>query len=227
MGARGPWTRIARRGVVAAAVLLAACSGDDDSTDGTLDAIPSGSGGPALSVQPTGSVTPGTAVDPASAGSGFVSIGVQVASEGIAETLSLDRSTVTTDALDAVTLDAICTPLDGGDPAAGVHVAVVDLARLASGARLVSADLRYADPAPGEHDMTLQVGAAEQVTTGYTGTVTVAEDGLSGTFAGADTGGTPVSGSFVCSTQAIVTTTTAVPADAGEEVPEDSEPPSG
>ena len=84
--------------------------------------------GPPASGQPTGTAPPGTGVDPASAGSGFVSIGVQVASAGIAETLSLDRSTVAADALDAVTLDAICTPLDGGDPASGVRVAVVDLA---------------------------------------------------------------------------------------------------
>ena len=223
MRVRGVLVRFARASAVTAVVVLAACSGDDDATDGTLGVIPAGSAGtgPQVSGQPTGTAPTGTGVDPASAGSGFVSIGVQVASAGIAETLSLDRSTVAADALDAVTLDAICTPLDGGDPAGGVRIAVVDLARLASGDRLVSAELRYADAAPGEHDMTLQLGAAEQVSTTYTGMVTVGADGLSGTFAGADSGGTPVSGSFTCATEAIVTTTTAVPVDAGEEVPED------
>jgi hypothetical protein len=223
MRARRPWIVTARGAVAVAVVVLAGCTGDDDSSDGTLGAIPSGSAGPVDSASVVDSVPAGTG-DP-SAGAGFVSIDVQVAAAGIAEALSLDRSTVAADALDPVTLDAICTPLDGGDPAAGVRVAVVDLARLASGARLVSAELRYADPAPGEHDMTLQVGAAEQVTTAYTGTVTVGADGLSGTFAGADAGGTPVSGSFACSPEAIVTTTTGIPADAGEEVPEDVAPP--
>ena len=60
------------------------------------------------------------------------------------------------------------------------------------------AELRYADATPGEHDMTLEVGGAEQVTTTFTGTVTVGADGLSGTFTGADDGGTPVSGTFAC-----------------------------
>jgi hypothetical protein len=228
MRVRGVLVGFARVSAIAAVVTLAAaCSGDDDTTDGTLGVITPGSTGtgPPASGQPAGTSTPGTGVDPASAGSGFVSIGVQLVSAGIAETLSLDRSTVSANALDAVTLDAICTPLDGGDPANGVRVAVVDLARLASGDRLVSAELRYPDAAPGEHDMTLQLGAAEQVSTTYTGTVTVGADGLSGTFVGADSGGTPVSGSFACATEAIVTTTTAAPVDAGEEVPEDVGPP--
>jgi hypothetical protein len=221
---------VVARGLVAAAALagLAACSnGDDDATDGTLGVITPETDGSAVTPSgPPGTAAPAGTGGTGAAGTGFVSIDVQIASAGIAETLGLDRSTVAADSLDPVTLDARCTPLDGGDPAAGVEVAVVDLARLASGDRLVSAQLRYADPAPGEHDMTLQVGAAEQVTTAYTGTVTVADDGMSGTFAGADGGGTPVTGSFVCSAQAIVTTTTAVPLDAGEEVP-DSAPPAG
>ena len=218
---------VARGLVVATAVAgLAACSSGDDSTDDTLGVITPSSGG--TTVTPSGA--PGTAAPAGTggtgaAGTGFVSIDVQIASAGIAETLGLDRSTVAADSLDPVTLDARCTPLDGGDLAAGIEVAVVDLGRLASGDRIVSAQLRYGDPAPGEHDMTLQVGAAEQVTTAYTGTVTVADDGMSGTFVGADGGGTPVTGSFVCSAQAIVTTTTAVPLDAGEEVPDSAPPP--
>jgi hypothetical protein len=220
---------VARGLVVAAAVTgSAACSSSgDDSTDDTLGVITPSSGSTA--VTPSGA--PGTAAPvgtgaTGAAGTGFVSMDVQIASAGIAETLGLDRSTVAADSLDPVTLDARCTLLDGGDPAGGIEVAVVDLGRLASGDRIVSAQLRYGDPAPGEHDMTLQIGAAEQVTTAYTGTVTVADDRMSGTFVGADSGGTPVSGSFVCSAQAIVTTTTAVPLDAGEEVP-DSAPPAG
>ena len=59
-------------------------------------------------------------------------------------------------------MDATCTPLDGGDPSAGVVVSVVDLGRLA-GSQIVSAVLRYPDAAPGEHDMTLELGRADQV----------------------------------------------------------------
>lgn len=230
MRERGLTIGSARRVAVAVTAVLAftACSGDDDATDGTLGVIDTGSSTATGSVVPgsAGSTpTPGTGIDPSTAGSGFVSIGVQIASVGITETLSLDRSTVAADSLDPVTLNAACTPLDGGDTAAGIEVSVVDLARLASGDRVVSAELRYADAAPGEHDMTLELGGAEQVTTIYTGTVTVAADGLSGTFTGADNGGTPVTGTFACSTQAIVTTTTGVPLDAGEEVPDSAPPP--
>lgn len=204
---------------------VAACS-DDDATDGTLGVPGAGSTTPG-SVAPgqPGATTPvATGSAPANPGSGFVSIGVQVASAGIAETISLDRSTVAATSLDPVSLDAACTALDGGDPAGGVVVSVVDLGRLA-GNRIVSAVLRYADPAPGEHDMTLELGSADQVTTIYTGAVTVAADGMSGTFDGADSGGTPVTGSFACAAEAIVTTTTGVPLDVGEEVPEGSLPP--
>jgi hypothetical protein len=225
----GSARRIAVAVTAVVAFALAACNGDDDATDGTLGVIDPGAstGTGSLVPGPPGSTPPpGTGIDPSAAGSGFVSIGVQITSVGIDETLSLDRSTVAADALDPVTLNAACTPLDGGDTGAGIEVSVVDLARLASGDRLVSAELRYADATPGEHDMTLEVGGAEQVTTTFNGTVTVAADGLSGTFAGADDGGTPVSGTFACSAEEIVTTTTAVPPDAGEVVP-DSSPPAG
>jgi hypothetical protein len=216
----------ARRAVLTLGVVaLVSCSSGDDSTDGTLGVIPAGS-------SPTGSAAPGqsdvtapvgSGVDPAAAGSGFVSIDVRIASAGIAETLSLDRSTVAAASLDPVSLDAACTPLDGGDATSGVAVSVVDLRRLA-GSRLVSAVLRYVDAAPGEHEMTLEVGSAEQVTTIYRGTVTVGDDAMSGTFSGADTGGTAVTGSFVCSAAAIATTTTSLALDAGEEVPDGAPP---
>ncbi len=202
-----------------------ACSGDDDATDGTLGVIDTGVSVPpsASGDEPVTTGPAGTSVDPSTAGAGFVSIGVQVASAGIAETISLDRSSVPAASLDPVSLDATCTPLDGGDPAAGVVVSVVDLRRLA-GDQLVSAVLRFGDAAPGDHDMTLELGDANQVATSYTGTVTVADDGMAGTFQGADGGGTPVSGSFACAAEAIATTTTLVPLDAGEEVPEGETP---
>jgi hypothetical protein len=215
----------ARRAVVAAAVVLSSCSSGDDATEGTLG-VPTGSA-PSSTAAPgqSGTTAPtGSTVDAAAPGAGFVAIDVQVPSSGIAETISLDRSTVAAASLDAVSLDAACTPLDGPDPSGGVVVSVVDLRRLA-GERLVSAVLRYGDAAPGEHDMTLEVGSAEQVTTIYRGSVAVGADSMSGTFSGADSGGTAVTGSFVCAAAAIATTTTSVALDAGEEVPDSAPPP--
>ena len=207
-------------GLSALVLIAAACGDDDDATDGTLGAIAgSGTGVPNASVLGSGTGVPGTTVAPENAGAGFVSISVQVASNGVSETISLDRSTVAASSLDPVSLDATCTPLDGGDPAANI-VSVVDLRRLA-GDRLVSAELRYGDAAPGEHEMTLELGGADQVTTSYTGTVTVDEGGMSGSFSGADAGGAPVTGSFACASEAIATTT-APPLDTGEQVPDGS-----
>lgn len=227
MRGKGRFRRGARGATgVLALLALTSCDGGDDSTDGTL-AVPAGGSsttGAVDSGEPGDTASAGTGVTPANPGSGFVSIDVRVPSASIAETISLDRSTVDTSSLDPVSLDATCTPLDGGDTASGVVVSVVDLGRLA-GSRLLSAVLRYGDPAPGEHDMTLELGSADQVTTIYVGTVTVGGDGMSGTFAGTDNGGTPMTGSFACAAEAIVTTTTGVPPDAGEEVPEDSPPP--
>ena len=218
----------AARAVVAAAALtaVAACSGGDDATEGTLGVITpdSASTGTVAPGRPEASTPTGTADAGSAVGSGFVSIDVQVASAGIAESISLDRSTVPATALDPVSLDALCSPLDGAAPDGGVVVSVVDLRRLA-GSRLVSAVLRFGDDGPGEHDMTLEIGSAEQVTTVYTGSIEVADDGLTGTFDGTDSGGTAVTGGFACSAQAIVTTTTGVPLDAGEEVPDESVPP--
>jgi hypothetical protein len=223
MRARAPIGRIARATVAAGAlVAMAGCSGGDSSSDDTLGVLPAGSSttGTLATDQPGGSAPPATAAEPSVAGSGYVAIDIQVAPDGIAETISLDRASLPASALDPVSLDATCSPLDGGGADGGVVVSVVDLRRLA-GDRLVSAVLRYADAAPGEHDMTLELGSAEQVTTVYTGQVEVAADGLAGTFDGSDATGAPVSGSFMCAAQAVVTTTTAVPLDAGEEVPDD------
>ena len=224
MRARGTNARGARGAivlVVAAALGLVACGGDDDATDGTLGVIEPGASTPTApsNGQPAATGPEGTTAGSEAAGAGFVSIGVQVASAGIAETLSLDRASVPAASLDPVSLDATCTPLDGGDAAAGVVVSVVDLRRL-GGDQLVSAVLRFDAATPGDHEMTLELGSADQVTTSYTGTVAVGDDGMSGTFEGVDTGGTPVSGSFACAAEAIATTTTPVQLDAGEEVPE-------
>lgn len=227
MGARGWIGRTAPAATVAAALAGGvACSGGDGSTEGTLGVISPGSAAsaPVAPGQPGATTSVGTAAESGATGSGFVSIDVQVASTGIDESISLDRATLPTSALDPVSLDATCSPLDGADPEGGVVVSVVDLRRLA-GSRLVSAVLRYGDAAAGEHDMILEIGSAEQVTTVYTGSVDVAEGGLAGTFDGVDAGGTPVTGSFACAAEAIVTTTTGVPLDAGEEVPDGSVPP--
>ena len=99
---------------------------------------PDGSG---ADVAPSGDVGPSapTTLDPALAGSGFVSIHVRLPAVGVDETISLDRALVHADALDPVSLDATCTTLDGGD---GLSVSVVDLRRLGAGSRLVSAALR-------------------------------------------------------------------------------------
>ena len=52
------------------------------------------------------SAVPATTVDPATAGTGFVSIQVRLPASGVDETLALDRATVSADALDPVSLDA-------------------------------------------------------------------------------------------------------------------------
>ena len=97
----------------------AACGDDDDSTDATLGPLDATAGvtTPGATVG-TGdpSAVPTTTVDPATAGAGFVSIQVRLPASGVDEMLSLDRATVSADALDPVNLDAYCTPLDGGDP---------------------------------------------------------------------------------------------------------------
>lgn len=210
---------------VVAAVLIGACGGDDSSDDtlGPLDVTSSAS---VPGVSPTGDVAASaqTTVDPAQAGSGFVSIQVRLPAVGVDETISLDRASVHADALDPVHLNATCTPLDGGD---GLTVSVVDLRRLGAGARVVSAALRVeGDTTAGPHDVTLDVSGADQVTTQYTGTVELADGAWSGTFEVADAAGTTASGNYVCSDVAVVTTTTAPAVGGGEEVPGSEAPPS-
>ena len=219
-GDRGGRTRLsAATAAVAAAVSLVACggSGASDDTLSPLDATSDSSGS---GVAPSGGVgsSASTTLDPAQAGSGFVSIHVRVPAVGVDETISLDRALVHADALDPVSLDATCTTLDGGD---GLSVSVVDLRRLGAGPRLVSAALRVEGEAtPGPHDVTLDVSGADQVTTQYTGTIEVAEDASSGTFEVADATGATASGTFVCADEPPMTTTTAPPAGGGEDVPD-------
>jgi hypothetical protein len=208
-----------KRALFVAAVTLTACGGDDDATDATLGPLDVTSG-----VTAPGATTGGadasavsvTTVDPASAGTGFVSIQVRLPAAGIDETLALDRATVPVDALDPVSLDAFCTPLDGG---AEMAVRVVDLRRLADGSRLISAALNVAGGmGAGEHDATLEVSGADQSTTTFSGTAVLAEGGWSGTFEAADASGNTASGAFTCAAAPVETTTT-VATGAGEEVP--------
>jgi hypothetical protein len=216
--------RSARRllAVAGAVALLAACGGDDDS-DGTLDAIDAtAAAAPTASPLVGGTGADATTVPAGEAGSGFVALRVEIATSGIAETVSLDRASLPAAALDPVSLDARCTPLDAGTSVAPVEVAVVDLRRLA-GNRLVSAVLRFGEATPGEHEMTLEIGGVDQVTTTYSGTVRVEDGGLSGTFEGTSGAETAVTGSYACATEAIATTTTEPP-PFDPEVPDDLPP---
>jgi hypothetical protein len=223
----GPGGRTIAAGAVVALAVLAGCS--DGGGGDTLSPI-NGSAGTAPSVTtPSGSgPTPGTALDPASAGTGYVQVQVQVGSTGVDETLSLDRATLHKDSLKPASLNATCTPLDGGDASQGIDVTVVDLRRLAAGAgnRLISASL-HVDGAPtaGEHDATLQLGDIEQSTTTYTGTVELTDGGFGGTMQMADAAGNSLTGSFACADEPLPTTT-AVPDTGGdnEAVPDTPAP---
>ena len=212
-----------------AVIAMTACSGGSDDT---LSPIAGGSTGATTTAAiPTGSsAVTGTSVDPTNAGAGYVQIDVQVTSSGISETISLDRSTVSRDAFDPVSLDATCTPLDQGDTSKGVDVTVVDLRRLGQGDKFVSAVL-HVDPAEsgGEHRATLQLSGADQVTTSYTGKVELAAGGWGGTFQMNDAGGNPATGTFACADEAPPPTTAPTDTDAGEPVPDTPAPtaPSG
>ena len=211
-------------GAVVALTLVTGCSSDDsgdtltpvDGDAGTVPAVttPSGSG-----------PTPGTALDPATAGAGFVQVQVAVGATGVDETLSLDRATVKKDSLDPAILNATCTPLDGGDTSQGLDVTVVDLRRLGT-YRLISVVL-HVDGAPkaGEHDATLQLGGSDQTTTAYTGTVELADGGAEGTLEMTDAAGNSLTGSFACAAEPLPTTT-AVPDTGGdnEAVPDTPAP---
>ncbi len=210
-------------GIAAVGVVigLGAC-GDDDSSSDTLeplDGAPNGTGpGAVTTTAPVSALD--TAVDPALAGSGFVSIELQLPATGVREAISLDRASVRADQLDPVSLDATCTALDGGDLSTGTVVTVVDLRRMGSTDRLVSATIRVAgDSAAGEHDVTIDVGDADQVTTTYTGTIELADGAMSGTFEATDESGDSVTGTYVCAPVA-VTTTAPIITGGGEEVPD-------
>src|SRR5262245_59374457 len=202
-----PGGRTAAATVVALAVttVVAGCSGG--SSGDTLTPINGSAGTVAGVTTPAGSgPTPGTAVDAASAGSGYVQVQVQVGATGVDETLSLDRATVRKDSLDPASLNATCTPLDGGDTSKGIDVTVVDLRRMGSN-RVISVVLHVdGQPTAGEHEATLQLGGSDQTTTAYTGTVDLAEGGAEGTLEMTDAAGNSLAGSFACAAQPLPTT---------------------
>jgi hypothetical protein len=220
---RRPRRRLLTAAVVplaALAVLAVAACGETAESDDTMAPIqgaPGDTGGTTPTMAPVATTTPVSAgSDGATAG--FVSVTVQVASEGIDETLALDRAGIAT--LDPLNLNASCTALDGGDP---VALSVIDLRRLATGSQLLSVVLRTDEPAtaPGEYPAHLEIADAEQVTTTYDVTLMLDEGGSSGTFQGTDEAGNVASGSFVCAAQPVDTTTT-IPPDPGEEVVEET-----
>ena len=218
--------RCAPAAVLLALALVSGCSGDGESavTMDPLVGTPGDTGGTTATTPTTPAVATTTpaSMDVASAAAGFVSVTVQVASEGIDETLALDRAVVPPGELDPLNLDASCSALDGGDPMA---LSIIDLRRLAAGSHLLSAALRTEEPAtaPGEYEGTLEIADAEQLTTSFNVAVLVDEGGRSGSFQGNDEDGNVASGTFVCADQPIDTTTSTVPVDVGEEVPETSE----
>lgn len=207
---------------IAALAFVGGC-GDDDASGDTLVPLDATPGGSAPTVASTGDIPTGaaTTVDPALAGTGFVSIHVQLPTAGVDETIALDRATVSADQLDPVSLDATCAALDGGTDGT---VSVVDLRRLGSESRLVSVAIHISgDLADGSHDATVDVSGADQVTTSYTGTVELAGGGLTGTFSAEDASGNPATGSFVCAMAPVVVTTEAPVENGGGEVePDDS-----
>jgi hypothetical protein len=141
---------------------------------------------------------------------------------GVDETISLDRATVTADQLDPLSLNSLCTPLDGGP---GYAVVVTDLRRIGQGARIISVGLRLEGDidGPGVYPGRLDVADAQQLVTTFTGDVTVGADESSGSFDLRDASGGAATGSFVCAPDPVVTTTT-LGAGGGEVVPGDSSP---
>jgi len=220
----GPGGRTIAMAAVVAFAVAGGCSSGGSSD--TLTPVNGSAGTVAAVTTPSGSgPTPGTAVDPASAGTGYVQVQVSIGATGVDETLVLDRATVRKDGLDPASLDATCTALDGGDTSQGVDVTVVDLRRLASSS-LISAALHVEGaPTAGDHDGTLQLGGRNQATTSYTGTVALEEGGLAGSFEMADAAGNSVTGSFACAAEPLPTTTT-VPDTGGdnEAVPDTPAP---
>ena len=215
--------RVERSAAVLASLTMATVAlfgcGDSEASDDTMAPIegaPGDTGGTAPTV-PDVVTTP-----PASAGVGgavgFVSVNVQVASEGVDETLAIDRAAIPAADLDPLNLNASCSALDGGDP---ISVSVIDLRRLGAGSRLVSVELHTEEPATaaGEHAAILEIADIEQLTTSFEVTLQLDEGGRSGSFEGTDDAGNVASGSFVCADQPVDTTTT-IPLDPGEEVPE-------
>jgi hypothetical protein len=208
--------------------VLTACT-DREASDATLGPL-SSPGSSTTQVVTAPPATPEaaatTAADapPGAVGAGFVSIRVRLASSGVDESLSLDRSSVATEDLDPISLDAFCTALDDGD---GWTVSVTDLRRLsAGGMRLVSAVLRIDATVtePGVYEGTLEVGDTAQQVTAYDGPITVDAGLASGSFDLRDASGRAATGAFVCAPEPVPTTTVPAPTVAGS-VPVESQPP--
>jgi len=185
-------------------VLLGACSADS-APDESLAPV----GSAATAASGSEAATASTATGPP--GSGVVRVRVRLAGRGVDEVLLFDRSTVAASQLDAITLDADCTALDGGEP---YTVSVVDLRRLTEGQHVLSATLVLSgDVAPGDHPATLAIGDSAQQTTHYEGSAVLDAGLASGTFELTATNGATASGSFDCAPDlaSLPTTTTAAP----------------
>lgn len=190
------------RRVGAAIVVLLAVASCSEPSDPDVDTLDSLVGATGQVEGADDAVRSSAAVDSAGpsddlAGTGFVSIQVRLAKSGVDETLSLDRASVPADELAPISLFASCTGIDGGDD---FVVAVTDLRRLASGEQLVAVRLAAVAEVdgPGEHEVTLDVSDAAQITTSYTGTMVVEGDERSGKFRVVDEEGNAATGSFLC-----------------------------
>lgn len=194
--------------------VVAACSGDDDIGDETTATLGSLATAPRGSA--TASATPGT--DGGAEGAGYVRIQVRLGATGTDEVLELDRASVAPEDLVPVSLDARCTPLDGGG---GFVVSVVDLRRVAEGDRLVSASLRIDGDAAeaGAYEGTIDVGDTGQTVTTYAGAVTLDAGLTSGSFDMADATGQAATGTFTCSDSAPAATAPTTTASTTTTIP--------
>lgn len=196
-------------GVALAVATVGGC-GSSESSDDTLPPVGTFETTPASGPTVT---TPISTAPSGPTGSGVVRIAVRLEGRGIVEELLLDRSTVTEAELDPIALDATCTAIDGGDEGDGLTVSVVDLRRLRTGQRLLSATLVVPGEAgPGEHTGTLEVGDAAQQTARFEGRVVIDQGAASGAFELQDSRGASATGAFACGADvASLPTTTTVP----------------
>ena len=219
-------------GSVGLLFIAVSCSDAAEPTADTLDSLVDGTAAVLAedaAPSPTTSLAPGAAAaSDAPAMSGVVSIQVRLATSGVDETLLLDRATVDPEELDPISLFASCAGLDGGDE---FGVAVTDLRRLATGDELVAVRLAAADAVTGagQHDATLDVADATQLSTTYTGTMELDADLRSGTFDVIDAEGNAATGSFQCAEDELPSTSvppvTSPPSSGAPTSPPTSSPP--